>query len=105
MIVFFMALSLAEWHAASRPPFDRSSRVRTGDHLQRDGSPPAPHVGQAIRLHADAPPLEVSCRLQVEVDWHHAALGGPGRFMPGVTRNERTVMFDAETMTVILGDS
>jgi hypothetical protein len=28
MIVFFMALSLAEKHVASRPPFDRSSRVR-----------------------------------------------------------------------------
>lgn len=50
-----------------------------------------------------ASPLEVPCPLQVEVDRHQSRSADLAALMPGVNRNEDTVMFDAETMTAAYG--
>ncbi|MEU8381211.1 M55 family metallopeptidase [Streptosporangium sp. NPDC048865] len=56
-------------------------------------------AAEAMRLHADNPPVLVSSPLHVEVDLHQPRSADLAALIPGATRRGRTVVFDAETMT------
>jgi D-amino peptidase len=56
-----------------------------------------------MRLHATSPPASVPQPLRIEVDLHQPRTADLAALIPGVTRNGRTVVFDAETMTAAYG--
>ncbi|TKK86913.1 aminopeptidase [Herbidospora galbida] len=55
-------------------------------------------AGQAIELHAAVVPFDIHLPVRVQVDLHQLGAADLAALIPGVTRNGRTLAFEAQTM-------